>query len=299
MDFGRIVNRSFEIAWRYKSLWIFGLFTGYSSDFNINLDIDPEQLLGLGIAPDLDFLPQILGPLLAMLGVLALVFLVIHCIAVPALIDGVNRIARGGAYRFDVSFSRGVDFFLRYLGLCLLGLIVIAGSAIVLTLVALTIVGLIIAIPAGLFGIFGFISIFALAERALIVRDCSIGDAISEGCILFRRHMSNCLIMLLIVIGLTIAIGICVVIAGFIAYWPINSFVSALTDDGLWVLLLGIFLGLPVAVVLSGFAGTFFTTLYTLFYFELVEPTTVPVISAPAPGPGGFTDPKSTTPPAL
>lgn len=296
MNFGPIVSRSLQIAWRYKSLWIFGLFSGYCSDFNVNIGLDPEQLFRLSDDAQLEHLAHLLGPLLLAVGILALVFFIIHCIAVPALIDGVNRIARGGVYRFDVSFSRGIDFFFRYLGLILLALIVFVGAGVVLTLIALTIVGLLIAIPAGLFGVFAFVSVFALTERALVVRDCSIGEAISEGYYLFRKNMSNCLIMLLLVIGLAIVIGIVVIIAGLIAYWPVNSFIHAFADSRMSVLLLGVLLGLPVALVLSGFTGTFFTTLYTLFYFELVEPAPTAVATGPAPGTGEVAGPENTPP---
>ena len=101
--------------------------------------------------------------------------------------------------------------------------------------------------------------------------------------------------MLLILIGLGIAIGIALIIAGLIAYWPINSFISAFTESKLAILVLGIILGLPVTIFLSGFTGTFFTALYTLFYFELVEPTPVPVTT----GTGGTLGPESTPPPLL
>ena len=38
MDFGNLISRSFEIAWRHKSLWIFGLFVGGASYLNMDFD---------------------------------------------------------------------------------------------------------------------------------------------------------------------------------------------------------------------------------------------------------------------
>ena len=37
-------------------------------------------------------------------------------------------------------------------------------------------------------------------------------------------------------------------------------------------MLLGLFIGLPVSLVVGGFTGTFFNSLYVQFYFGLVEP---------------------------
>ena len=46
----------------------------------------------------------------------------------------------------------------------------------------------------------------------------------------------------------------------------------ALTDNLVAILMLAVFIGLPVALVLGGYTGTFFNALYVQFYFRLVEP---------------------------
>ena len=50
-------------------------------------------------------------------------------------------------------------------------------------------------------------------------------------------------------------------------------------------LLIGILAGLPITIVLGGLVGVFYENLYTLFYFELVEPGSVaPEAVAPSRG---------------
>ncbi|MCK4301470.1 MAG: hypothetical protein KAW91_01780 [candidate division Zixibacteria bacterium] len=285
MDYGRIIRESFEIAWRYKSLWIFGLFAGGGfSGFNWNMNSGNEEstLQNLdqygAAAPDL-----ILAPII-MVGVLiGLVFLVMHLISCPALIDAVNRIKRGGGgYRLGESFSIGVDFFWRFLGLLLLylfaGLVLIgvmAGIVIFLGTVhlLLAVLAALVLLPAALFIFFALRSQYALAQRALVVRGCRLADAVSEAYLLFQRNLSKNLVIFLIVIGLSIGIGIAAVTIWLAVGVPIALIALAIGLD-LWPgLVLVMLLGLPVSVVMGGFTGTALENLYTLFYFDLVEPS--------------------------
>ncbi|MCK4633176.1 MAG: hypothetical protein KAT79_07870, partial [candidate division Zixibacteria bacterium] len=102
MEYGKIVSKSFNVAWNYKSLWIFGLFAGAgSSGFNWNTG-ETEQLDFSSFGFDTSVLADIyhiLAPLLIWFGLLLLALICLSFIAAPALIDAVNRITRGGTYR--------------------------------------------------------------------------------------------------------------------------------------------------------------------------------------------------------
>jgi hypothetical protein len=136
----------------------------------------------------------------------------------------------------------------------------------------LIVVGILLAIPIGLAAAFILTTVFSLAERAMIVRDTTIGDALSEGMFLLRRRFGDCVLMWLIYIALAIGIGIALVVAAMALYWPINSYVESLLYGDAQTFLLAFVLGLPIALAIGGFGGTFFTNLYTIFYFELVDP---------------------------
>jgi len=41
MNYGKMVEDSFGLSWKYKSLWFFGLFAGSSAEYNFSYE--PEQ----------------------------------------------------------------------------------------------------------------------------------------------------------------------------------------------------------------------------------------------------------------
>jgi len=220
--------------------------------------------------------------------VMAFVLSILRLICSPALVDGVNKVTRGGTYKFWESYSRGLDFFWRYLGLNVLFVAVIIGVIIVsIGIVALIHwVMLLLVIPVLIIFFFVGSTVFSLAERSLVVRDNSIGDALEEGWVLLKNNVGRCIVIVLIIIGLALAVGIVLVLLGFMLYFPINFIVGGITENIALTFVLAFILGLPVSIVLGGFGGTFFHSLYTLFYFGLVDPSTPYAVHSPvAPAP--------------
>ena len=289
MEYGSIVNRSFQIAWKYKSLWIFGLFAsagggGYnfpggddSSAFqDIGLDIPPEAIVALVI------------PLAA----IALLAIVAHLISAPALVDAVNRIARGGKYTFGESFSAGLKFFWRFLGLTILEIILIFGALIILVIIGaaafaiakpLGILSLLVLIPAGLAAFYYIITVVQLAQRVMVVRDYSLGMAIEEGRVLVHNNLMQTIVMFLILIGLSILMMLASMVVWLMFSGPIALITALGTGDVLLTILATIVAGLPIALVLGGFTGTVTESMYTLFYFELLEPGSAAGQTTPPP----------------
>jgi len=286
VDFGNLIQRSLEIAWRYKTLWIFGLFAGGIDSFNFDWTkkVNYEQA-DMGFAYDwferLNLPTDLVPPELAVIGAillwalaLGLLFFICYLIAQPAIIDGVNKVTRGGQYSFGTSFSRGADFFWRFFGITLVE--IFAAIAVVAVVVVLAIVltwySLLLTIPCALVVFFFVYHTFGLAEVALVARNNQIADAIAEGWDLLMRNKANCFIMTLILIGLAIGFFIVVSLVTLIFYLPINMLVLGVTENLVAILLMALFIGLPVALVVGGYTGTFFNALYVQFYFRLVEP---------------------------
>jgi len=286
LNFGAIISRSFDIAWRYKSLWIFGLFTGAGSR-GLNLDLPDslmEQLPGSGFEQDFEetlsgwdpsvvFDTPFIVTILLFFLILALVFLACYLIAQPAIIDAVNKITRGGQYRFSESFSRGIDFMWRILGLAIVWFM--AGLALVFAVVIIAVItpwSLLMTIPIAIVVGFFLWHTFSLAQVALVARDGSIGDAIVEGWELLNRNKANCLIVSFLMIGIGIGFMIAITIVSLFTFVPIGLMVGLLTGNLVAVLLLGLIIGLPISIVLGGVTGTFFNALYVQFYFKLYEP---------------------------
>ena len=294
MNYGRIVEDSFGLGWKYKSLWFFGLFAGSFAEFNFKykseqqLEIDSiefesfEQLFA--------YFSEYLAPILIPVIFLTLVLSAMRIICSPALIDGINKITRGGTYEFWGSYSRALDFFWRYLGLNVLFAAVMIGVIIVTFGIAVMIHWLMIFLMFPVIMIFGFVgsTVFGLAERSLVVRDNSIGDALEEGWVLFKNNIGKCIVIMLIVFGLAMGLAIVLSLLGLMFYFPINFIVGGITENIALTFVLAFILGLPVSIVLGGFGGTFFHSLYTLFYFGLVDPSTPyadqpPAAPAPTP----------------
>ena len=295
MDYGRLINRSFQLAWRYKSLWIFGLFAGFGSTFNVPSDFPGYRLEsheGLRAfnwdALQTPFDSSILVPIILAAVGLMLVFLVAHLISAPALVDAVNKISRGGSYRFGDSFSAGVDFFWRFLGLLLLEILAFIASIIPFALVifVIPILGILLAIPGAIVLIFAWNTIFELARRVIVARNCSIGDALSEGFLLMKQHLSKTIVIFVLMFFLGMAFVIATMIMWLVVGLPIGGLVWAMTRSVAAGVVMAILFGLPVSLVVGGYFGTFFSSLYTLFYFELVEPSGSKIPPAAAqPGP--------------
>lgn len=305
LDFGNLIKRSFEIAWRYKTLWIFGLFTGAGSNsFNTDLEDwkgdfgdDRYRLDELGPwgnylsewnLPD-EIVPAVEGGLVLWILALILLFFICYLIAQPAIIDGVNKITRGGQYRLGTSFSRGVDFFWRFFGITLVeifvGLAMVA--AIVILAIVLTPFSLLLTLPAALVVFFFVFHVFSLAEVAMVARDSVLGDAIGEGYSLVMRNKANCFIMTLVLFGLGIGFAIIIAVAGFMFFLPVNILVGIVAGNIVASVLLAIFIGLPISIVLGGYTGTFFNALYVQFYFRLVEPPQAEAVASGPTGPTG------------
>ncbi len=308
MDYGKMIRDSFALAWRHKSLWILGLFAGWGSGFNTSFGKHDLSSMNGGdlsgtpfgkLSQDPSQIWAWLAPFLIGLAIFAMIYLVMYCIAIPGLIDAVNRITRGGAYKLSESFSTGVDFFWRTLGLTILsgmtavvvfgvvaGLLIISFKAGVVPFV----VTLLFALPVIFMLAVAFACIVSLAQRAMVVRNISIGDALEEGYLLFRNHLGKNIVFVLIVIGLAIGIGMAVTIVAFVVYAPIVLLAYSLGLP-LWsAFLVAIIIALPISIPVGGFIGTFQSSLGTMFYFGLVEPTgpqmALPTTGEPTPQPG-------------
>lgn len=286
MNYGKIVEDSFSFSWRYKSLWIFGLFAGSGSNFNLDLGTNESSEIQPFAIDSMQEMWQIFLPIIGALIAIVLILFVLHMICSPALVDAINRIARGGTYKFGESYSRGIDFFWRKLVLTVVFIAGLIGVILlgVLPMVALSIFGLLLLFPIIMVGSFFAITIYSLAERAMVVRDTSIGASLEEAYVLLKQNFSKCLIIALIFIGLSVGVAVMFLMLAAMLYFPVNMIVKSITENRSLIFILGVILGLPITFVIGGFIGTFFHSIYTLFYFGLVDPSS-PYAKSTAPTP--------------
>ncbi|MDH3890844.1 MAG: hypothetical protein OEV49_07140 [candidate division Zixibacteria bacterium] len=287
MDYGRIIGDSFRIAWQHKSLWVFGLFAGTVGS---GLSFDPSArdffLRGSEWRESVESAGSLIGMELVfawimIVFVIGLILMAMHLVCLPALIDSVNKIVRGGLFQLSSSFSVGLDFFWRFLGLALIsitigligfGLSVMVGLAMPDVDTAILAIAALLFLPVVLFVSFLLSSIFALAQRAMVVRNVGIADGLHEGFELLRQNLGRSLLVFLIYIGLSIGMAFGLVVILLIIAIPAILVVVIAEDAWVLMVILGFLFGLPLLMAMIAFISTALQNLYTLFYFELVEP---------------------------
>lgn len=296
VDFGFITREAFGVAWRHKLLWIFGIFAG-GVPWNMNLGGDSDSC-GLGIEDS--GVPELVGDLgsLWLIIVPVVLFLILFAITASviadgALVDAFNRLVRGsGQWSFRSGFSAGLDHFWRVFGVGLVGFLVAVAFILLAVLFGvlafnlstpLGILYILIALPFAFAFIVGAITAFSLATRVTVIRRSRVGDSISEGWTLFKLYWKESLLMFFIYLGIMIGLGILALLVILMVGLPV---IAAWETGGVGVaiaIVIGLLIAFPVLLAIGGFTSTAMHGLYTLFYFELVEPRERAEAARPSP----------------
>lgn len=164
MDYGAIIKRAWHITWRYKALWVLGIFAGISgcsssgggnyssgsSDFS-NFGKDFGGGAGMPSASEfqdtmLSALPVVIAVAFLLI-VLWLVWSVFSVAARGGLIAGVNNVESGGEVRLGELWRAGFARFWTLVGLdILINLPLFFGVMLIVLLIAVPIIG---AVAAG------------------------------------------------------------------------------------------------------------------------------------------------------
>jgi hypothetical protein len=276
---------------------MFASMSGFNFDFG---QLSDKSDYGGMNFPAYNLNLEMLLPYIYALLFFGLVLTIISIIANIGLIDSVNRIERGGKYGFSIAFSAGLDYFWRYLAIYLIygfgtGLVFLVSALFVLLLfkanVGLGLLSLLFFIPFFFFLLFAFTNLSSLSFRVLVVRNSSIIDSIYEGYLLLKSRFKDNIIIFLILIGLSIALGILTKIVWAIFSIPISFVIMSMGVQMFYAFIIGFLLGLPISLVLGGYIGVFQSSLYTLFYFELVEPKSVTEETITPPPPENLSEP--------
>lgn len=290
MNYSFLLRRSFDIAWKYKTLWVLGFFAaayGSLGELTDYLPVDRDGWLEDSHPEIIDIIrdwilsaPGIIAivSLIGGLFLLFLFFIVMHFISVGGLIGGVYQIERGEGYKLKDLFKLGAQYFWRFLGLFLIFFciffvfIILMILPLILGIAILKALGLILLlpmIPILFAGIFFFGTIYSLAQREIVANETPVFDAISESYNLLIKNLSDNILVFLIRMGLEIAILVTgtIIIAMFAIPFVFIGISSIHLLIVLLVLVIPIFL--LIMVVVEGFLGTFFNSFMTLFYLEL------------------------------
>ena len=302
LNFGEVLSRAWQITWKYKVLWIFGILAGCTNGGGggsgggsgggnsgygtgpSNFDVPPElrnfvyqMETFFDWAMDNWWIFIVIGLVVLLLVVIS-VFL--GTIGRIGLIKG-SYAAETGAERlvFGELFSTSLPYFWRVFGLSFL-----IGLAFVILFVPIVLMGV---FTAGV----GFLCLLPLiclmvpvgwavnliieqANRAIVLEDMSMFNAFRRGWEILKANVGPLLVMSLILFGITLVLGIIIALPIFIVVFPtIFAFVLGRGQSftPLYLAVACICLYAPVSWILNGVLTTYTQTAWTLTYMRLTQ----------------------------
>lgn len=311
MDFGEVLSKAWQITWKYKVLWLFGVLAscgsqagGQGSNFSFGGDEGgapgapgdlplPAGLRRFMFAAErwLNSLSELeiallIGGIIVVVLTLVVISVVLGTVGRIGLVRGALA-GDGGAesLTFGELFQQVRPYFWRVIGLGLLlalAALVLAGvfaafvaifSIATLGIGALCLIPLIcLLVPVG-----WFVSIIVQqAYVAMIADDLNIMDALKGGWEVTKANLGPMVLMgLILILGVNL-IGTALIGAplAFVLI-PVFGGLVAGTDAGLrtGLLIAGLCLVayLPVLIVLGGILRTYYETAWTLTYLRLTR----------------------------
>ena len=296
MDIGGILTRTWEIIWKNKVLWIFGIFAGCSStaggnpgSFTWTMQGD-SPVLTENLGRTLQNIPAwalsfgvVAGFLIMLLVVVLVIFL--STIGKIGVIKASHQ-ADGGqeSFTFSKVFKDSTPYFWRVF---LLNLLV--GIVVFIAIFLLVILGVVGSIATLGIGLICFIPVICLlvpiiwfvyiivdqSGIAIVVEELGVIDGLKRGWNVVRSNLGYVIVMGLV---LYIVIGM---IGGFLISMPIGFivmpavFAAALENTsagvGLAVAGLCFVLYLPVYIALNGFLRGYIQSAWTLTFLYLTD----------------------------
>lgn len=308
-DFGRVLTRSWQIIWKHKVLWIFGILAScargggggnsgsggnnrYQTGPNGNIPFTSDQI-ERGLDQASQFLKENLWIIIAVFLVivlLSLIFYTLGMIGRIGLIKGTYKAETGAeSLAFGELWSESMPYFWRIFGLnFLLGLLVFI---LVVPFVVLGVVTagvgflcllplLCILIPVS----WALMVIVEQAQAAIVIEDLSLLDGLRRGWEIVKSNIGPMIIMALILgIGGAI-VGVVIAIPVILAVIPLVLGAGALRESmtPLWIALACCAAYMPVLIFLNGIITAYIQSAWTLTFIQLAKPKeNTPVIVEP------------------
>lgn len=316
MDYGDIIKRAWNITWRYRILWVFGLFAGTGAGSGgtggSNYSGSASDFSGGGLPGELqdfeymaqDWIADNLVFIAAMIAVLVLIGIALFILSVAArggLIHLVNRAEEGGTVAAGPGWSAGFSFWwpLFIVRLVLyLPLVVLVIALALATLVPVAVgsaSGSDTALVGGALGTCGVLAfggllvvalgfvvglLSELAERYIVLEAApaigSIGLAWSDLKSNFKHLLLIWLIQLAVSLAFGLVVGVIAVVIGLAAVFAAIGLGPVAAVFVVLVLIAAI--ALPSAIF-----STFVSSIWTVFWRRMTGRDSVAAASAPAP----------------
>jgi hypothetical protein len=296
MDFGNVLSRAWQIIWKHKVLWIFGILAGCSgnSGFNVNWRSSYRGDVPQQVQPYIDRFQNMSDGMIAAF-VIGAILLGLIFIVVTVFLGTMGRIGRiRGTHQVEGSatslafgdlFNGSMRYFWRVFGLNLLvGLLVflaviilvvvfVFGSIVTLGLFALCAIPLVcLGVPIG-----WVISVVVeQASIAIVLEDLGIVEGLNRGWAVVKANVGPMILMWLVLgLGVGGIGGFILAIPVFVIVVPamvgVMSQSQTATSGGLLVAGLCFVAYLPVLIVLNGILRGYIETAWTLTFMRLTN----------------------------
>ena len=300
MDFGAILSRSWQIIWKHKILWFFGILAGCSSAnagssnlrFTYEADLPPRLQYFFNNTP---------GWVTASLIGLVILFVIVAVILAIFL----GTIGRVGVIRgaiqadqntrkpeFSELFNGSMPYFWRVFGLN-----VLVGLAVALIFGAFVAIGILGSIVTLGLGLLCFIPMLCLlvpvswvigvvleqANIAIVVEDLGIMPGLQRAWEVVKNNAGNYIVLaLILVLGVGFIGGLIIGLPVALVVVPAALGTLVGTDQsmsgGFLLTALCIAAYLPIAIFLNGILQAYIKTAWTLTYLRLTDH---PAVSQP------------------
>lgn len=307
MDFGYVLKRAWQIIWKFKVLWIFGILAscgqasssgGSNSGYRFSIQEN-------NVSPQIERFFSKLNPGIIWMLIAIGIIIVLALIVLAILLGTVGRVglirgtmkAEQGADRlaFGELWRDGLTYFWRIFGLNLL-----IGVIVFLIILALGIIAVVLTIGTlGLF-ILCLLPIICLlvpimwavsviieqANVALVVENLSITDAIKRSWKVVWDNIGTMLVMsLILILGVGIIGGIIIGLPLLIVAAPavvgVTTGTTVAIREGLIVSGLLFIVYLPFLLVLSGILRAYTSSAWTLTYLRVTNKPSSLQLEAP------------------
>jgi len=305
-NFGEVLTKAWQIIWKHKVLWIFGILAGCGqggggNGGGGNTGFDTQ---GPNLPPQatrwLTTIEQniqtYVAILVAVICVIWIITLFLSTVGKVGLIRGASQADAGMENLiFGQLFSESMPYFWRVLGLTLILAFpvfvfalaiavfvffgVVAGMSggsgneplAVLGIIPLVLGCVCLLIPV----MFVLRMIFRQAERAVVLEDMAVFPSLSRGWEVFRSNLGTIIIMAIILGILGFGAGLIIAIPVFLVVFP-TIFAFALgqgeTYSPLIFMAVCLCIYIPVALVLQGIVTSYTESAWTLTYMRITQP---------------------------
>ena len=333
-DFGEVLTRAWQIIWKHKVLWIFGILAscgrgGGGGNGGGNSGGGGNNGFGNGPAnlpPQLERFVEWIAAnvvtfvviVITLACILTLISIFLGTIGRIGLIRGTAE-ADGGAQSliFGQLFSESMPYFWRVFGLSIL-----AGLPFFIVILAAILIGAVFAIGASqgsnasTVGLVGMLPIFIgclcllipvgwvinlivrQSERAIVLEDSPVLPSLSRGWDILRGNLGPILVMAIILFVITLAVGFIIAIPILIVVVP--AVITFVAGEGqswtpLLLALICICLYAPVSWLINGIAIAYAESAWTLTYLRITrKPDNNEMLTPPSEPPPSTDDPDMT-----